>query len=74
MKEKKARVEDALHSTRAAVEEGVVPGGGSALIRCLESVEKLTGHNDDQNVGINIAPSLHVSFCNSWDMVGSFRS
>ena len=55
MKEKKARVEDALHSTRAAVEEGVVPGGGSALVRALESVEKLTGSNDDQNVGINIA-------------------
>jgi chaperonin GroEL len=55
MKEKKARVEDALHSTRAAVEEGVVPGGGSALIRCLESVAKLKGDNDDQNVGINIA-------------------
>ena len=55
MKEKKARVEDALHSTRAAVEEGVVPGGGSALVRCLESVEKVTGDNEDQNVGINIA-------------------
>ena len=55
MKEKKARVEDALHSTRAAVEEGVVPGGGSALVRALEAVEKLTGANDDQNVGINIA-------------------
>jgi chaperonin GroEL len=55
MKEKKARVEDALHSTRAAVEEGVVPGGGSALIRCLEAVEKLKGDNDDQIVGINIA-------------------
>ena len=55
MKEKKARVEDALHSTRAAVEEGVVPGGGSALIRCLEAVAKLKGDNDDQNVGINIA-------------------
>ena len=55
MKEKKARVEDALHSTRAAVEEGVVPGGGSALVRALESVEKLTGSNEDQNVGINIA-------------------
>jgi chaperonin GroEL len=55
MKEKKARVEDALHSTRAAVEEGVVPGGGSALIRCLEAVTKLKGENDDQNVGINIA-------------------
>ena len=55
MKEKKARVEDALHATRAAVEEGVVPGGGSALIRCLEAVAKLKGDNDDQNVGINIA-------------------
>jgi chaperonin GroEL len=55
MKEKKARVEDALHSTRAAVEEGVVPGGGSALIRCLEAVEKVAGDNDDQNVGVNIA-------------------
>ena len=55
MKEKKARVEDALHSTRAAVEEGVVPGGGSALIRSLEAVEKVSGDNDDQNVGINIA-------------------
>jgi len=55
MKEKKARVEDALHSTRAAVEEGVVPGGGSALVRALEAVEKLSGANDDQNVGINIA-------------------
>ena len=55
MKEKKARVEDALHSTRAAVEEGVVPGGGSALIRCLEAVEKVSGDNEDQNVGINIA-------------------
>jgi chaperonin GroEL len=55
MKEKKARVEDALHSTRAAVEEGVVPGGGSALIRCLEAVDKVSGDNDDQSVGINIA-------------------
>ena len=55
MKEKKARVEDALHSTRAAVEEGVVPGGGAALIRALESLEKLAGDNEDQNVGISIA-------------------
>ena len=55
MKEKKARVEDALHSTRAAVEEGVVPGGGAALIRALGSLEKLTGDNEDQNVGISIA-------------------
>ena len=52
MKEKKARVEDALHSTRAAVEEGVVPGGGVALVRALQSVEGLTGDNEDQNVGI----------------------
>ena len=55
MKEKKARVEDALHSTRAAVEEGVVPGGGTALVRAIESLEKLKGDNEDQNVGINIA-------------------
>jgi len=52
MKEKKARVEDALHSTRAAVEEGVVPGGGVALVRALQNVEGLTGDNEDQNVGI----------------------
>tara|TARA_B100000686_G_scaffold230739_1_gene238158 strand:- start:169 stop:1809 length:1641 start_codon:yes stop_codon:yes gene_type:complete len=52
MKEKKARVEDALHSTRAAVEEGVVPGGGVALVRALQKVEGLTGINEDQNVGI----------------------
>ncbi len=55
MKEKKARVEDALHSTRAAVEEGVVPGGGVALIRALQAVEGLKGDNEDQNVGIGIA-------------------
>ncbi|MCC8364416.1 chaperonin GroEL [Lysobacter sp. A6] len=55
MKEKKARVEDALHATRAAVEEGVVPGGGVALIRALASVGKLTGANEDQNHGIQIA-------------------
>jgi chaperonin GroEL len=54
MKEKKARVEDALHSTRAAVEEGIVPGGGVALIRALTAVEGLTGDNEDQNVGINL--------------------
>ena len=54
MKEKKARVEDALHSTRAAVEEGVVPGGGVALIRALSAFDNLQGDNDDQNVGINI--------------------
>ena len=54
MKEKKARVEDALHSTRAAVEEGVVPGGGVALVRALKNVEGLKGDNDDQNVGIGL--------------------
>ena len=54
MKEKKARVEDALHSTRAAVEEGIVPGGGTALIRALQALEGLKGDNEDQNVGINL--------------------
>ena len=55
MKEKKARVEDALHSTRAAVEEGVVAGGGVALVRAQQKVEGLVGDNEDQNVGISIA-------------------
>ena len=55
MKEKKARVEDALHSTRAAVEEGVVPGGGVALVRSLQAVDGLKGDNEDQNIGISIA-------------------
>ena len=55
MKEKKARVEDALHSTRAAVEEDVVPGGGVALIRALQEVDGLKGDNEDQNIGISIA-------------------
>jgi len=54
MKEKKARVEDALHSTRAAVEEGVVPGGGVALVIALQKVSGLTGDNEDQNVGISL--------------------
>ena len=54
MKEKKARVEDALHSTRAAVEEGIVPGGGVALIRALQALSGLKGDNEDQNVGINL--------------------
>ncbi|PAU56640.1 chaperonin GroL [Pseudomonas sp. PIC25] len=52
MKEKKARVEDALHATRAAVEEGVVPGGGVALVRALQAIADLKGANEDQNVGI----------------------
>ena len=55
MKEKKARVEDALHATRAAVEEGVVPGGGVALLRAKAAIEGLTGANEDQNHGITIA-------------------
>ncbi|MEC8126552.1 MAG: chaperonin GroEL [Pseudomonadota bacterium] len=55
MKEKKARVEDALHSTRAAVEEGVVAGGGVTLIRALQSVGDLKADNEEQNVGIQIA-------------------
>ncbi len=54
MKEKKARVEDALHATRAAVEEGVVPGGGVAFIRAKALLSDLSGANDDQQVGINI--------------------
>ncbi len=55
MKEKKARVEDALHATRAAVEEGVVPGGGVALIRVLQKIADLTGINEDQTAGVGIA-------------------
>ena len=54
MKEKKARVEDALHATRAAVEEGIVPGGGVALVRASTALEGLKGANDDQTVGISI--------------------
>jgi chaperonin GroEL len=54
MKEKKARVEDALHATRAAVEEGVVPGGGVALLRAQKALEKLEAANEDQTVGIRI--------------------
>ena len=54
MKEKKARVEDALHSTRAAVEEGVVPGGGVAYVRCLDVLADIKGDNTDQDVGIDI--------------------
>ena len=54
MKEKKARVEDALHATRAAVEEGVVPGGGVALVRSQKAVDKLEAVNEDQAFGIRI--------------------
>ncbi|MCD8513220.1 MAG: chaperonin GroEL [Nitrincola sp.] len=55
MKEKKARVDDALHATRAAVEEGVVPGGGVALIRALDNIGKLEGENHDQTIGVELA-------------------
>jgi len=55
MKEKKARVEDALHATRAAVEEGVVAGGGVALIRAISQITGLEGDNEDQNIGIAAA-------------------
>jgi chaperonin GroEL len=54
MKEKKARVEDALHATRAAVEEGIVPGGGVALLRCVAAVKQVKGANHDQDVGASI--------------------
>lgn len=54
MKEKKDRVDDALHATRAAVEEGIVPGGGVAYIRCVNALDKLKGANDDETTGISI--------------------
>jgi chaperonin GroEL len=54
MKEKKDRVDDALHATRAAVEEGVVAGGGVALVRAVNALDGLKGANEDQTVGINI--------------------
>ena len=54
MKEKKARVEDALHATRAAVEEGIVPGGGVALLRCIPAIEKVEGDNHDEEIGVAI--------------------
>jgi chaperonin GroEL len=53
LKEKKARVEDAMHATRAAVEEGIVPGGGVALVRCITALEKLK-LQDDEAIGVNI--------------------
>jgi 60 kDa chaperonin len=54
MKEKKDRVDDALHATRAAVEEGIVAGGGVALVRAIESLNNLSGANQDENTGIRI--------------------
>jgi chaperonin GroEL len=68
MKEKKARVEDALHATRAAVEEGIVPGGGVALLRCLPAIESVKGANDDERIGVEIVkraveyPTKHLAF------------
>ena len=63
MKEKKARVEDALHATRAAVEEGVVPGGGVALIRVAKAIGKLKGENEDQPMGIASLRARSKSRC-----------
>jgi chaperonin GroEL len=54
MKERKARVEDALHATRAAVEEGIVPGGGVALLRCLNAIDAVKPENDDERIGVDI--------------------
>jgi chaperonin GroEL len=54
MKEKKDRFDDALHATRAAIEEGIVPGGGVAFIRAIDDLQNLKGDNDDENIGINI--------------------
>ena len=55
MKEKKDRVDDALHATRAAVEEGIVPGGGVALVRAIAAIDKIKGDNHEQDIGISIA-------------------
>jgi len=67
MKEKKARVEDALHATRAAVEEGIVPGGGVALLRCFTAIEAVKGANEDEQIGVEIVkraieyPAKHLA-------------
>jgi len=67
MKEKKARVEDALHATRAAVEEGIVPGGGVALLRCSAAIEAVKGANEDEQIGVEIVkraieyPAKHLA-------------
>jgi chaperonin GroEL len=67
MKEKKDRVDDALHATRAAVEEGIVAGGGVAYIRAIESLDKLKGENEDETTGIAIVKvrlkSHYVKLC-----------
>jgi len=73
MKEKKARVEDALNATRAAVEEGVVPGGGIALIRCLDSLDTTTVSGDEES-GIKILKRALTRWCNRSHQSGAFRS
>jgi chaperonin GroEL len=65
MKEKKARVEDALHATRAAVEEGIVPGGGVVLLRCLPAIDSVKGDNDDEKIGIDIVKRA-VEYPTKW--------
>ena len=65
VKERKDRVDDALNATRAAVEEGIVPGGGSALVYAVRSLDKLKGENDDQTVGINIVRKALEAPCTS---------
>jgi chaperonin GroEL len=60
MKEKKARIEDALHATRAAIEEGIVPGGGVALVRCIESVETLKLKGDEKTGAQIVAKALKM--------------
>jgi chaperonin GroEL len=65
MKEKKARVEDALHATRAAVEEGIVPGGGVVLLRCLPAIDTVKGDNDDERIGIDIVKRA-VEYPTKW--------
>jgi chaperonin GroEL len=73
MKEKKARVEDALHATRAAVEEGIVPGGGVAKLRTLKAIEKVEGANADENIGVEIvkravqAPLKNIASNGGWE-------
>jgi len=73
VKERKDRVDDALHATRAAVEEGIVPGGGVALLRMLATLDALKPANDDQRVGINIvrralqAPARQIAENAGWD-------
>jgi chaperonin GroEL len=63
MKEKKARVEDAMHATRAAVEEGIVPGGGVALVRCIAAIDKLPKLEGDEQIGANIVRRASKSLC-----------